>query len=308
MNATIYAQIEAEKARQQFSNWQKEQENSYNSQKNIINTQKNQAVTNINNQRPQIEAAAEDNARQQYINKMLGQKQMKQTLSQAGLDTSGVVGSAYGNIENQYAGNLNKILVDKASANRNLDTQISNTNVQYDTNLVQLDSDYSNKKLALMQQANQLEYSRYSDAYNRYIAKQQAEQQLKQYNEQAKQQAKQQAIQRALAERQYNDQLRQQAWENAHNIQVQNSNTKANEEFFTDGAEENINSNIPIKNVNAAENFAYSLEKVMNNQGSKETLGAPIAKKLDKLVNEGKITRDEADNAYTYLNSKFTLK
>ncbi len=64
-------------------------------QKDALNLNKENAVNQINNQRGTVNQNALKEAKQAYINKMLAQRDMAQTLSQTGLTTSGQSGTAY---------------------------------------------------------------------------------------------------------------------------------------------------------------------------------------------------------------------
>ena len=115
-----------------------------------------------------------DNAKQANINRLLALKDNRSAMNRAGLGTQGVVGSQVNSINNNYGTNLNTILKDKASGIRDINNQINDTNLQYETNKANLASQYAqmyaNKQSEIKSAALQIG----QDAYNNYISQQQA--------------------------------------------------------------------------------------------------------------------------------------
>ena len=110
-----------------------------------------------------------DNARQAYINSMLGKKNVEQQLSQAGLNTCGLLGSAYANVENAYGNNLATLQNNRDNSINDINKQINETNMQYEIQRNQLLSDIENSKLELQKYGNELAYQKYQDALNNYM-------------------------------------------------------------------------------------------------------------------------------------------
>lgn len=144
-----------------------------------------QAINNLNNNKETINSTALDNAKQANINRLLALKDNKGAMSRAGLNSQGLVGSQVNSINNNYGTNLNTILKDKASGLRDVDNQISNTNLQYETNKSNLAAQYAqtlaNQRANIESTALQLG----QDAYNNYISQKQAEAQLEEQKRQA---------------------------------------------------------------------------------------------------------------------------
>lgn len=127
------------------------------------------AINQINAQKDDVLEAYHTNARQAYINKMLGQKNVQQQLSQAGLNTTGVMNSAYSNLENTYGNSLSTLQASRDKNINDINRQVNDTNMQYDIQRNELLSNIENARLDLQKYGNELAYSRYQDAINNYM-------------------------------------------------------------------------------------------------------------------------------------------
>lgn len=132
------------------------------------------AINALNQNKEEVNKTALDNAKQANINRLLALKDNRSAMNRAGLGTQGVIGSQVNSINNNYGTNLNTILKDKASGIRDINNQINDTNLQYETNKANLAAQYAqmyaNKQSEIQSTALQLG----QDAYNNYIAQQQA--------------------------------------------------------------------------------------------------------------------------------------
>ena len=133
--------------------------------------QKQQDLTNskINYQKNDVLQTYNDNARQAYINSMLGKKSVEQELSQAGLNTSGVLGSAYANVENAYGNNLATLQASRDKSINDINQQLNESQIQYAMKENQLLADIENAKLELQKYGNELAYKKYQDALTNYM-------------------------------------------------------------------------------------------------------------------------------------------
>lgn len=133
--------------------------------------QKQQELTNnqINSQRDEVMQNYNNNARQAYINSMLGKKSVEQELSQAGLNTSGLVGSAYANVENAYGNNLANLQIARDNSIKDINNQLNKAQLQYAIKESELLSDIENAKLELQKYGNELAYKKYQDALTNYM-------------------------------------------------------------------------------------------------------------------------------------------
>lgn len=138
-------------------------------QKQALDNKQQLATSQINSQKDNVMQTYNDNARQAYINSMLGKKNVEQQLSQAGLNTSGLLGSAYTNVENAYGNNLATLQNNRDNSINDINKQINETNMQYEIQRNQLLSDIENSKLELQKYGNELAYQKYQDALNNYM-------------------------------------------------------------------------------------------------------------------------------------------
>lgn len=137
--------------------------------KNALTNQQQIATNQINAQKDDVMQSYNDNARQAYINSMLAKKSMEQQLSQAGLDKTGTVGSAYANIENAYGNNLASLQASRDKSIQNINQELNNTQLQYMAKENELLADIENAKLELQKYGNQLAYQKYQDALSNYM-------------------------------------------------------------------------------------------------------------------------------------------
>ena len=138
-------------------------------QKGVLEGQRNLANTQINSQRDEVMNAYNDNARQAYINYMLGRKTAQKDLAEAGLSTNGVVASAYSNLENAYGNNLGNLQTNRDKSINDINKQLNESNMQYDIQAQKLASDLENAKLELQKYGNELAYRKYQDALQNYM-------------------------------------------------------------------------------------------------------------------------------------------
>lgn len=138
-------------------------------QKQALAQQQQLATDQINAQKTDVLDAYNTNSRQAYINKMLGQKNVEQELSQAGLDTTGTLGTAYSNLENTYGNSLAALQTSRDKSINDINRQVNETNLQYAIRESELLADIENAKLELQKYGNELAYQRYQDALNNYL-------------------------------------------------------------------------------------------------------------------------------------------
>jgi hypothetical protein len=100
---------------------------------------------------------------------MLGQKTVEQQLAQARLNTSGLLGSAYANVENAYGNNLANLQRSRDDSINNINKQLNESNMQYAIQESKLLGDIENAKLELQKYGNELAYKKYQDALSNYM-------------------------------------------------------------------------------------------------------------------------------------------
>lgn len=138
-------------------------------QKQALQKQQELTNTQINSQRDDVMETYHNNARQAYINSMLGKKQVQQQLSQAGLNTSGLLGSAYANVENAYGNNLANLQGVRDKSIQNINKQLNEAQIQYAVQEQKLLADIESARMDLQKYNNELAYKKYQDALNNYM-------------------------------------------------------------------------------------------------------------------------------------------
>lgn len=138
-------------------------------QKQALQNQQQLTNNQINAQRDSVMQTYNDNARQAYINSMLGKKSVEQELSQSGLNTSGLLASAYANVENAYGNNLANLQANRDNQVTEINRQLNDAQLQYAIKESELLADIENSKLELQKYGNQLAYQKYQDALNNYM-------------------------------------------------------------------------------------------------------------------------------------------
>jgi len=134
-----------------------------------LQNQEQKELNKINAQRDIVLNNYNDSARQAYINKMLASRNVEQELSQRGLNTSGLVGNAYANVENAYSSNLANLQSNRDNLIRDIDNQVTNTQLEYDVQENKLLGEIENAKLELQKYGNELAYQRYQNALANYM-------------------------------------------------------------------------------------------------------------------------------------------
>lgn len=138
-------------------------------QKQALQKKQELTTSTINAQRDEVMQNYNDNARQAYIQSMLGKKSVEQELAQAGLNTSGLLASAYANLENNYGNTLAGLQKNRDNSVNNINKQLNEAQMQYAIQENQLLSDIENAKLELQKYGNELAYQKYQDALNNYM-------------------------------------------------------------------------------------------------------------------------------------------
>lgn len=138
-------------------------------QKQALQQQQQLTQNQINSQKNDVMQTYNNNARQAYINSMLGKKSVEQELSQAGLNTSGLLGSAYANVENAYGNNLATLQTNRDNSINDINEQLNNANIQYAIQESELLADIENAKLEIQKYGDELAYQKYQDALNNYL-------------------------------------------------------------------------------------------------------------------------------------------
>lgn len=170
-------------------------------------TQRYDALINqINQQKMPILQQYDTDTQSAYVNKMMGQKQLTQNLSQAGLNTGGFgIGQQQLN-ETAYGQNYASLTNNKNTAINNLNNNILNASSDYNASNTELASTYQQRLTELQKYISEATQNKYNDTYSQLLNAKQYENNMTQ-----------QQYENKLAEKQYADKLAQQAWENSFN-------------------------------------------------------------------------------------------
>lgn len=167
--ATAYANQQTANAKNDTQALLAQYEKIAEQQKQALANQQALTTNQINAQRKDVMDAYNTNARQAYINSMLGKKNVEQELAQAGLNTSGLVASAYSNVENAYGNNLATLQANRDNAINDINEQLNDASIQYAIQENQLLANIEDAKLELEKYGNELAYQKYQDALNNYM-------------------------------------------------------------------------------------------------------------------------------------------
>lgn len=257
--------------------------------KNALELNKTNQLNQIDAQRPKVEQMAQSNAKQAYINKMLAQRDMGQTLAQSGLTTTGQSGTAYGSINNSYGENVNKINSDKANQLLEIDNQLNTAKLTFAQQEQDLLADIESKRLELQENRSQEANKRYQQAIANYMEFKNQETQLLQLD----QQFKQNIMNINQGYNSHLDDLKQRQFENdlaikQYNLALQKAAQENQKYQFTDrqsSSQQNNGSNGVSVDWNSVNNLGYG----------------PVNKnRLDQLVNSGNIVATVNNGKISY--------
>lgn len=262
-----------------------------------LQKQQDNALYNINSNKSNINATAEENARQANINRLLALKSNEQAMNRAGLGTQGIVGSQVNSINSDYGNNLTAILNEKASGLRDLQKQTADTNLNYDNSRLDLENKYSANYADLQGQINDKALNQYNTVYQNYLAMKQQE-----YDNQQAELARQEAIRQynenlALQKAQLEYQRQQDAIANAQRWAQINASNNNN---FGDDENDNFN------------NESSSSNKIKNVKNWSPTLSTKKANdwystNIDKPYFNGGLTEKQLESALSSALSNKTI-
>lgn len=185
--ASDYAQAQADLIRKQQQYLLDEQKRSEQSRLDALKTANQQAIDKLNQNKVTVNENADNLNRQEYLSKMLNQEAVNQNLSRYRIGNSGARETTLNNLYAQYGENINNINTDRNQGLRDIDNQISDTNLAYETNRNNALSEEASKRLQLQQQIDAQAQERYQQAYNWYVEEQERQEAKRQYEESLKQ-------------------------------------------------------------------------------------------------------------------------
>lgn len=284
-------------------------------QKQALQNQQQLTTNQINAQRDDIMNTYNDNSRQAYINSMLGKKSVEQQLSQAGLNTSGLLASAYANVENAYGNNLANLQNARDTSINNINKQLNDAQIQYAIQENQLLGNIEEAKLELQKYGNELAYKKYQDALNNYMNFANFDYQVNRDNVSDSQWQQQFDLNKYLADRDYNyqverDKIADNQWLQEYNLSKKKasssrSSSNSSSGKYSLGASNSNSNNTNILNSTSNTDNSnplavaanYALQAAMNPQGT-------LAASLERQLQNGEITREQASKYISNLNWK----
>lgn len=185
--ASDYAQAQADLIRKQQQYLLDEAKRSEENRLKALETSNQQVIDKLNQNKVTVNENADNLNRQEYLSKMLNQEALNQNLSRYRIGTSGARETSLNDLYAQYGENVNKINTDRNQGLRDIDNQIGDTNLAYETNKNTALSEEALKRLQLQQSIDSQAQNRYSEAYQWYVQEEERKEALRQYEEEQKQ-------------------------------------------------------------------------------------------------------------------------
>lgn len=181
--ATAYANQKKAEYEKSLSYLTTDAQNANNAAISAINTQYDNLVKQINNQRTDVYNTYDDSSQQAYVNKLLAGRQLNNTLSQLGIQTTGAGVQAYNDNEIAYGKNLALLQKSRDEGLRNIDNQVTESEGKRQVALQQQNADYLNTLASINQKKQAMIDDYYNREYANYLADLQYQDQLAaQYN------------------------------------------------------------------------------------------------------------------------------
>lgn len=168
-NAMDYAKKQADTFRDTLSYLVDKQNEQTKLKESLAKTNYENLVNQINSAKANLEQTYEENARQAYVNKLLGAQEIGAGISRMGLSDSGFRATQDVLNNNQYSANLNKLALDRATGLRGVEDQLVGAQNSYNANLLDIQADANDRLTSLNQYIENQVAGRYNDAFNQYM-------------------------------------------------------------------------------------------------------------------------------------------
>lgn len=224
--ANKYAQSQADAFRETLQYLVDTQNEQKRLQEQLAATNYQNMLDKINANKYNLNATYEENARQAYVNKLLGAQDIGASMSRMGLSDSGFRATQDVLNNNQYSANLNKLALAREAGLEDIGNQETAALGDYNASLLDIQGDANDRLLALNKYIEEQVQNKYDTEYSKFFANQQ-----------------------------YQNQLAQQQWERnfAYN-QLNNSNSSNTSNGFVDGATNGNTNNTNNGNSNTTGN------------------------------------------------------
>lgn len=301
--ADAYAQGQTSGVLSEVESLLKRYEQIAENQKNTLDLSKQQTMNNYNIQKQEVQDSYNNSARQAYINKMLSQKQLSEQLSQAGLDKTGVVGSAYSSVNNAYGNNLATLQTNRNDSLKDINNQMSNADIEFAKQESELLTEIEQAKIELEKYGNELANTRYQEAVNRYY------QFLSFAYQQQRDNVSDDQWNKTFDYQKARDAVADEQWQKEYDLSKQTASSKSSSSLygsFTGTAKDNgsVSGNIDGTSGTTTSGTSPTVSKSTNNPLSASTLASDVLKvsiAARKLQNEYNISEEDAYK--TVLNS-----
>lgn len=303
--ADAYAQGQTSGVSSEVESLLKRYEQIAENQKNTLDLSKQQTMNNYNIQKQEVQDSYNNSARQAYINKMLSQKQLSEQLSQAGLDKTGVVGSAYSSVNNAYGNNLATLQTNRNDSLRDINNQMSNADIEFAKQESELLTEIEQAKIELEKYGNELANTRYQEAVNRYY------QFLSFAYQQQRDNVSDDQWNKTFDYQKARDAVADEQWQKEYDLSKQTASSKSSSSSYgsfsdtTSASNDNVSGSINgTSRTTTSSSTSPTVSKSTNNPLSASTLASDVLKvsiAARKLQNEYNISEEDAYK--TVLNS-----
>lgn len=168
-NATEYAKKQADTFRETLSYLVDKQNEQTQAKEQLAKTNYENLVNQINSAKANLEQTYEENARQAYVNKLLGAQEIGAGISRMGLSDSGFRATQDVLNNNQYSANLNQLALNRATGLQDIGDQLVSAQSSYNANLLDIQADANDRLTSLNQYIENQVADKYNNAYSQYM-------------------------------------------------------------------------------------------------------------------------------------------
>lgn len=178
--ANKYAQTQADAFRETLQYLVDTQNEQKKLQEQLAATNYQNMLDKINANKYNLNVTYEENARQAYVNKLLGAQEIGASMSRMGLSDSGFRATQDVLNNNQYSANLNKLALARAAGLEDIGNQEAAALGDYNAALLGIQGDANDRLLALNKYIEEQVQNKYDTEYSKFFANQQYQNQLAQ--------------------------------------------------------------------------------------------------------------------------------
>lgn len=267
-------------------------------QKQIAQNQTNALLQSLANQEQRYQTDYQENARQNYINQVLGKQTVTDQLKRMGLYNSGYGVSQLSDVDATAAQNLTALKNALQENITGLNEQRNTAQSNLENTLLGIEGDYAKNRLALDQYINQQYQNQYENTYNRLFAEYQEQQAAARAAAQLAYQRQRDALADARYQREYNDQLAQMEGY----ISAGDKADKTQAYDVLNKAIKNLKNGAYYDTTSQDNTYALWLNNI-NNANISSTQAEKLKSALDAAANTWKINKKTSSNKTTSTTS-----